>query len=126
MTIFDLSQFFRLTNYDCHRTDRLTAGGGTAILVRRGVVHYAIPVLRITSLDATAIQVKLAVKPAKNLPAQLSPSRPLFGVDLRACFGGGLPVDMAGILDAKHVVYYSQLNMRWGNSYVIMPMRTPV
>jgi hypothetical protein len=33
-------QTFRLGNYVCHRTDRLTNEGGTDILVRRGTVHH--------------------------------------------------------------------------------------
>jgi hypothetical protein len=33
----------------------------------------------------------------------LSPSRPLLGTDLTVCFGGGLPVLMAGDFNAKHV-----------------------
>jgi hypothetical protein len=39
---------FRLANYVCHRRDRPTEGGGTAILVRRGIDHYAVPVLGLT------------------------------------------------------------------------------
>ena len=38
-------------------------GGGTAILVRRGVVHHSVPVPGLTHLEATAIQVTLAGKP---------------------------------------------------------------
>ena len=53
-------QVFRLANYVCHRTDRPTEGGGTAILVRRGIDHYAIPVPGLTQLEATAIYVLLA------------------------------------------------------------------
>jgi hypothetical protein len=48
---------FRLANYVCHRTDLPTEGGGTAILVRRGIDHYAIPVPGLTQLEATAIHV---------------------------------------------------------------------
>jgi hypothetical protein len=53
-------------------------------------------------LDATAIQVILAGKLVKILVAYLSPSRPLIGAVLTACFGGGLPVLMAGNLNDKH------------------------
>jgi len=35
---------FRLANYDCQRTDRPTAVGGTAIQVRRGIVHHSVPI----------------------------------------------------------------------------------
>ena len=69
--------------------DRPTTGGGTAILVRRGISHHSVPGL--TQLEATAIQIMLAGRPVKVLAAYLSPSRPLIGADLDACFGGGLP-----------------------------------
>jgi hypothetical protein len=54
-TFLKPGQAFRLANYVCHRTDRLTAGGGTAILVRRGIVHYSVPVPGLTHLEATAV-----------------------------------------------------------------------
>ena len=38
--------------------DRPTTGGGTAILVRRGISHHSVPGL--TQLEATAIQIMLA------------------------------------------------------------------
>jgi hypothetical protein len=77
-------QVFRLSNYGCHRTDRPTVGGGTAILVRRGIDHYAIPVTGLTHLEATAIHVMLASGPVKILAAYVSPSRPLIEADLSA------------------------------------------
>ena len=48
------------------------------------------------------------------LTAYLSPSRSLIGVDLTACFGGELPVLMAGDVNAKHVDSNSQLSTRRG------------
>jgi exonuclease III len=98
-----LGQAFRFANYVCHRTDRPTAVCGTSILVRRGLVHHSVPVPGLTHLEATAIQIMLAGRPVKILAAYLSPSRPLIGADLDACFGGGLPVLLAGDLNAKHV-----------------------
>ena len=86
-----------------YATAQTDSGGGTAILVRRGIVHHSVPVPGLTHLEATAIQVTLAGKMLKILAAYLSPSRPLIGADLTACFGGGLPVLMAGDLNAKHV-----------------------
>jgi len=102
-SFLNAGQAFRLANYVCHRTDRPTAEGGTAILVRRGIVHHSVDVSGQTNLEGTAIQVILAGSPVKSLAAYLSPSRPLIGADLTACFGGGLPVLMAGDLNAKHV-----------------------
>jgi hypothetical protein len=80
----------------------------------------------LTHLEATAIQVILAGRPVKILVVYLSPSHPLIGADLTACFDGGLPVPMAGDLNAKHVDWNSRLNTGRGNSYVIRPTRTPV
>jgi hypothetical protein len=56
----------------------------------------------------------LAGKPVKVLAAYLSPSRPLIGADLDACFGGALPVLLAGDLNAKHVDCNSRLITRRG------------
>jgi hypothetical protein len=70
-------------------------------------------------LAATAVQVKLAGRPVKILEAYRSPSRPLIGADLTACFGGELPVLMAGDPNAKQVNWNSRLTTRRGISYVI-------
>jgi hypothetical protein len=68
-TFLKPDQAFLLANYVCHRTHRLTAGCGTAILVRRGIVHHSVPFLGLTHLEATAIQVTMAGKPVKILAA---------------------------------------------------------
>jgi len=113
-TFLNSGQTFRLDNYVCHRTDRPTAGGGTAILVRRGITHHSVPVPGFTQLEETAIKIMLAGGRVKVLAAYLSPSRPLIGADLDSCFGGGLPVLMAGDLNAKHVDWISLLSTRSG------------
>ena len=87
-TFLNPGQAFRLANYVCHRTDRPTTGGGTTILVRRGIVHHSVPVLGLTHLEATAIQATLAGQPVSILAAYLSLSRPLIGANLTSCFGG--------------------------------------
>ena len=46
------------------------------------------------------------------LAVYLSPSRPLIGADLTACFGGELPVLIAGDRNAKHVELNSRLSTR--------------
>ena len=89
-TFLKPDQAFRLANYVCHRTDRPTAGGRTAILVRRGIVHHSVPVPGLTHLEDTAVEVTLAGRPVKILAGYLLPSRPLIGAHLTACFGGGV------------------------------------
>ena len=125
-TFLKPDQASRLANYVCLRTDRPTTGGGTAILVRRGIVHHSVPVPGLTHLQATAVQVTLASRTMKILAAYLSPCRPFIGADLTACLGGGLPVMLAGHLNAKHVEWNTRLTTRGGNPYVITPTRTPV
>ena len=83
-------------------------------MVRCGLVHHSAPVPGLTHLEATVIQVTLAGKPVIVLAAYFSPSRPLIGEDLPACFDGGLPVLMAGDLNAKHVDLNSRLSTRRG------------
>jgi hypothetical protein len=49
----------------------------------------------------------------------------MIGVDMAVSFGGGLPVLVAGDLNAKHGNWKLRLSTRRGNSYVTMPTRTP-
>jgi exonuclease III len=70
---------FRLAIYVCHRTDRPTQEGVTAILARRGIDHYDVPVLGLIQLEATAIHIMLASGQLKIMPVYFSPSRPIIG-----------------------------------------------
>jgi endonuclease/exonuclease/phosphatase family metal-dependent hydrolase len=114
-TFLNPGQALRLANYVCYRTDRPTAGGGTAILVRRCIVHHSVPIPGLTHLEATAVQVTLAGRPVKILAAYLSPF-PIDRSGSERLFrrGGGLPVLMAGDLNAKHVDWNSRLTTRRG------------
>jgi hypothetical protein len=78
-------------------------GGGTALLVRRGIIHHPVPVLGLIQLEATAIEIVLAGRPVKILAVYLSPSPSFITEDLDVRFGGGLPVLMACDLNAKHI-----------------------
>jgi hypothetical protein len=124
-----------MANYVCHRTDRLTEGGGTAIQVRRDIDHHTVVVKDLEHLEATAIQVVMGSKPVRILAVYLSPSRLLFSTGLSACLSGGLPVLMAGDLNAKHMEWNSRLVTRKGrllrdyadeNSCLIYGPSTPI
>jgi hypothetical protein len=78
-------------NYVCHRTDRPTPGGGTAILVHKGIDHYAVPVSGLHYLQATAIQLVLVTRAEKLVSAYLAPTRPLIESDLTECLIGESP-----------------------------------
>jgi hypothetical protein len=88
--------------YVCHRTDRPTPGDGTAILVHKGIDHYAVPVSGLQYLEATAIHLVLATRQEKLVSAYLAPTRPLIESVLNDYLSGGIPVLMAGDLNAKH------------------------
>jgi hypothetical protein len=59
----------RLANQVCHRSNRPPRGGGTANLIRRGIDNYAVPVLGLQHLEATAIHIVLATTPVKLVAA---------------------------------------------------------
>jgi hypothetical protein len=88
---FSQVQAFRFANYVCHRTDRLTEGGGTAMLVRRGIGYYTLPALGLRHPQATVIHVILASRPVKVLAMHLSPSRPLLNLTLLLAVAPSFP-----------------------------------
>ena len=68
-------QAYRFANYVCHRTDTLTAGGGSLFLVRSSIVQHSVTVSGLTHVEATAIQIAMSGKHLKNLAAYISPHR---------------------------------------------------
>jgi hypothetical protein len=74
----------------------------------------SVPVLFLTHLEASALQVILAGRPVKILVACLSHSRLLFGADLCACFCGFLPFLLAGHLGAQYLDWKLRLSTRPG------------
>jgi hypothetical protein len=89
--------------------DRPTRGRDIAILVHRGIDHYAVPVSSLQNLEATAIHLVLATRPVKLLAACLSPTWPLIESDLTECLSEGFSVFMTGDLNAKHTDWNSRL-----------------
>lgn len=106
---------FRLTNFVCHRTDRPAAGGGTAILVRHGIDHYPVPLSNLRQLEATAIHVIVNGRPVQLVAAYLSPTRSFIEADFLTCLAGGLPVLVAGDLNAKHTIWNSRVTSHRGS-----------
>jgi len=98
-----------------HRTSRLTAGGGETIVVRRGIVHHSVPLYRPHPLGGYCHSVHNGQQTGEKPCGLLFSFPPLIGADLTACFGGGLPVVMAGDLNDKHVYWNSRLSTRRGN-----------
>ena len=99
-----------MANYVCHRNDRPTQGGGTMILVRRGIDHYSVPVSNLRQMEATAICVNIGGRPVKLVAVYLSPLLSLADADLFECISRGTPVLLAGDINAKHKDWNSRLN----------------
>jgi hypothetical protein len=114
-THLESGRALRFANYVCHRRDRPTRGGGTVILVRRGIDHYAVPVSGLQHLEATTIHLVLATRPVKIVAAYLSPARPLIESDLSNCLSGVFPVLLAVDLNAKHTDWNFRLNTASGS-----------
>jgi hypothetical protein len=68
-----------------------------------------VPVSVLRHLEATDIHLLLANRLVKIVAAYLSPTGPLIESDLNECLSGGLPVLMAGDLNAKHTDWNSRL-----------------
>jgi hypothetical protein len=68
-----------------------------------------VPVSGLRHLKATAIHLVSANRLVKIVAAYLSPTRPLTESNLNECLSRGLPVLMAGDLNAKHTDWNSRL-----------------
>jgi hypothetical protein len=102
----------RFANYVCHRKDRPTPGGGTAILVHKGIDHYAVPVSGLQFLEATLSVGDQTSETRVGLPRAHTP---LDRVGLTECLSGGIPVLMAGDFNAKHKVWNCGLTTARGS-----------
>ena len=91
---------------------QIDSGSGIATLVRCGIVDHSLSVPGLTHLEATAIQITLSSIPVIILAPYPLPYCPPIGVDLTACFRGGLPVLISGDLNAEHMDWNSRLSMR--------------
>lgn len=95
------------------------------------MLYYAVPVKGLRHVEAT---VMLASGPLRILAVYLLPSRPLIDLNLSACLGCGVPVLMAGDLNARHMDWTSRLittgsrlgcNYANENSCLIYTLDTP-
>ena len=99
-----------MANYFCHRNNRPTQGGGTMILVRRGIDHYSVPVANLRQMEATNICVNIGGRPVKIVVVYLPPLRSLVDADLLGCISGGTLLPLPGDLKAKHKDWNSRPN----------------
>jgi hypothetical protein len=89
------------------RTVRLGVAAMRSLSARAD--HCALPVSGLQHLEAAAVHLVLASRPVKVVATYLSPTRHLIESDLTECLSGGIPVLLAGDLNAKHTDWSSRL-----------------
>lgn len=97
-----------IANYNCYRTDRLTAGGGTAIYIKRSIRHFEAPVPELRTTEATAVAVETTAGIVTFVAVYRSPKRLLHVEDIRALLRLRGKVFIAGDLNSKHAAWNSR------------------
>ncbi|KAL5243328.1 hypothetical protein ACI65C_010738 [Semiaphis heraclei] len=109
---------FKLPNYFTYRQDRppkprTPPSGGTAILVRKNIVHSHDPLQ--TAMDSTSITIQLGNDNVRISSLYKSPKMPLQLTDLEAITNQKLKFIAAGDLNAKHPTWNSRTTNTSGN-----------
>ncbi|GJQ75498.1 hypothetical protein Trydic_g17585 [Trypoxylus dichotomus] len=99
-----------LRNFRVYRTDREGArGGGTAIMIKSSIDHYAGRELDLHNIEATNITVNLATGPIQLVAAYKAPNKLMLESDLSEIFSTRRATILAGDLNAKHPTWNSRL-----------------
>jgi retron-type reverse transcriptase/endonuclease/exonuclease/phosphatase family metal-dependent hydrolase len=114
----------RIPNYRTYRNDRKDKrGGGTAVLIKKDIPHYALPDLQLSQIEATQIAVQTKNGIVRMIAAYCPPSNRLTTGDLNTLFpitkGKGTsppPTVLAGDLNAKHTEWNSCISNTKGNT----------
>jgi exonuclease III len=54
-TFLKPNKVFKVRNYSVYRNDRVSLGGGTAILIKRDLQHHEVVLPKLSSLEANAV-----------------------------------------------------------------------
>ena len=93
---------FKIQHYSTYRKDRVTAAGGTAIFVKRGILHHEILLPAFSSIEANAVILNTKQGQIRIISVYKAPDRPLDIADLDLIFSDPIPTIMAGDLNCKH------------------------
>jgi hypothetical protein len=107
---------FHIYRYDRQPLPRQTPNGGTAVLVRRGIVHQYINIS--TKPDSTTINVKLGNEITQITAVYKSPCTALKFTDLDAITNHSGPFIIGDDLNAKHTDWHSLLCNKSGKTIV--------
>lgn len=100
----------KIQNVHTYRTDRQPQprsppNGGTAVLIRRGIIHQHVNIH--TELDSTSVNIKLENNIAQISAVYKSPGAALKSTDLDALTNHDGPLIIGGDLNAKHTDWHS-------------------
>lgn len=102
-----------LNNYAIYRRDEVTPAGtafrGTAVLIRRDVVHDEIAHIPFTNIRTTGVTVSMAGQELRIFAGYRPPTRDIATNDLSRIMSGSNPVIMAADLNAKNTIWGSRL-----------------
>lgn len=108
---------FHLYRYDHQPLPRTPPHGGTAVLVRRGIVHQHVNIQ--TELDSTSINVKLGNEITQITAVYKSPGTILKSSDLDALTNHSGPFIIGGDLNAKHSDWHSMHSNKSGKTIAL-------
>lgn len=103
-------QRLNIANYHTHRNDRdIKKGGGTAILTKKGIKHYKLPIPEMTNLEATGIITYTKRGPLLIYAVYHPPGKTISEQDIKKLFKDDTPTIAAGDLNAKNKGWNSRV-----------------
>lgn len=108
---------FHIRNYTTYRTDRQTGrGGGTAILVKRGLTHGELPEKETTNIENTGVRIKTKRGNIDIYAIYLPPSAALEEEEVKNLFEARRTTIAAGDWNAKHEDWNSKVRNGKGST----------
>lgn len=114
-THLDADCTFKMHSKSVYRNDRNRQGGGTAIIVKRGITHHVLDLPELKSLEATAVAIKTTNHGWLRLISVYKPPKTNLDTgDLDMLFGDTMPTIIAGDLNCKHQAWNSRVSNKDG------------
>ncbi|KAL3267675.1 hypothetical protein HHI36_024319 [Cryptolaemus montrouzieri] len=102
-TYLKTTKDFKIRNYTVYRRDREEGkGGGTAILVKRGLEHGELPGTGTKNIEETGIKIKTKRGELKVYSVYKSPTKTLEEEEIKSFFQEQTATIVAGDLNSKH------------------------
>lgn len=101
---------FNIRNYTTYRTDRKESkGGGTAILVKKGIKHGELPSCKQENIESTGILLQTKNGNFNIYSVYKAPNKEMLETDIQAMFMDNKATIAAGDFNAKHINWNSRI-----------------